>query len=493
MIRDAYAGYFNPPLPNASGLPLTNETYSYVNKFPSALKPELFGRLRRLELTPEWEGETPSSPRPQSVQEAAVAAMNEAAIRESEISKAKTRYAQFYRVMSILKAIWKMRKCRSLFLKKYVAIRKMQLLWRSYCFRRCQKSTRANLVMKVVILQKLFRCRRYRLVYMKKRISILLIQSFCRMLKSRLRYKMILRSLWKIQKVWRGTKIRKLYRKMRKCLNTIGGIVCGRVERRRMRDRLSVLFEKIRQQMFILWCAEHTPLLYRSRFWLYFEVRNFFHLSLHRIELQRLWLSLGYFNRLHNCKTFLSQLNLINSIITSNVQRRRSDGVLSFLAIREAQLKEEKDQIYRLLQRANKTKKDPIFRLFGIQADKLRKRTVRHKIWTVAAEAQSSAKALLSLQSPHLVWDLNADRAQHEDWIEGRKMEAIYLAAVEMTRACFTAIVLFSPQETVRSQNTAKSPRRGRILANRAYSEYDVVIANSLESHCTVKSERFSL
>ena len=51
-----------------------------------------------------------------------------------------------------------------------------------------------------------------------------------------------------------------------------------------------------REQIFKCWKRAHTPLAYRSKFWLLFDGSGFLHVAVHEDELLRLWRDLGVFN-----------------------------------------------------------------------------------------------------------------------------------------------------------------------------------------------------
>lgn len=45
----------------------------------------------------------------------------------------------------------------------------------------------------------------------------------------------------------------------------------------------------LRRQIFYLWKLAHTPLAYRSRFWMVFDGTGFLHLAIHEDEILKLW------------------------------------------------------------------------------------------------------------------------------------------------------------------------------------------------------------
>lgn len=118
----------------------------------------------------------------------------------------------------------------------------------------------------------------------------------------------------KIQALYRGNRARVMYALNRKPIVKIQSILRGSLLRSRLTEVLRSRSMEYRQQILTLWNTTHTPLAYRTKFWLFIAAPGFKSFVLQETELLRLWDYL--------------ELDLTN-IVT---QQKKSDHVISIVS-----------------------------------------------------------------------------------------------------------------------------------------------------------------
>lgn len=122
-----------------------------------------------------------------------------------------------------------------------------------------------------------------------RRASAGVLQRWARMALVRRRFLAKRRALVGLQSFVRGRRARRSFLFIRDLVVNAQAVMRGWLQRRMAaRERRQRLAE-LRRHIFHLWKLAHTPLVYRSRFWMMVDGTGFLHLAIHEDETIKLW------------------------------------------------------------------------------------------------------------------------------------------------------------------------------------------------------------
>jgi hypothetical protein len=348
---------FNPPPPSNWGLPDDGRLYSYSN-FPS-LDPTRFGNVRaprQLMKEPEQQrtvnesqhsfivgkmmersegssrmlgGSMPAlmggntgagvggkkglMPKPQSRD--LVWALHLLVYGENLITKSKTapttsdmkeanmiiekqRVKQIKGVMAVLniQSRSRMKPFRKKMQRMKAAAKFIQRYYRRELILRTYREVYLDVLKIVKIVQKVFRGWLGRVKADKRYDAVLKIQGRSRGALVRSEIRIWSGAAKKVQAAERGRRARFAFAVIRDLVIVAQANVRGWFKRKIADAQRRQRLEQYRGQIFQCWKRAHTPLAYRSKFWLLFDGSGFLHVAVHEDELLRLWRDLGVFN-----------------------------------------------------------------------------------------------------------------------------------------------------------------------------------------------------
>ena len=296
---DDVVGIYNPPVPSVRGLP-EGKRYEY-SKFP-AVNTENFGPISTPKVLvegPEMRrkvrtdttlsrfvtnnaqrlGKTDSTHmyRPTSKKEAInPKAKGAAEYRFDDILyQGRRRFVKTTKALAKFQAIVRQRKCRKIFLKVLKSIRLIQRVFRGH--KGCQVAHKRRLLSQavsnqqnIIILQSAVRMFVRKSVFRRLHSRAIKIQSFYRMGRVRLEYRVVLRSFRQLKAVLRGWILRILQR----------------------RDR-QALMEMYKTHLLLLWKVYQVSNFHRGLFLTMVQEPSFLNVALLKAELLRMYSVLG--------------------------------------------------------------------------------------------------------------------------------------------------------------------------------------------------------
>ena len=206
---------------------------------------------------------------------------------------------------------------RKRFLQEKKAAKFIQGCWRGVCILRTYRGAFLDVVKIVKVVQRVFRGFAGRLVAAERRWAIMTIQRYARGLKVRQNVAKMNLCAKRLQAAERGRRARFAWTLIRELIVTAQAHVRGWFKRKIAAKERKERLAEYRAQIFQLWRRAHTPLAYRSRFWLLFDGSGFLHVAVHEDELLRLWRDLGVFDSDFAKKAFAMMVEHYSSMGSS--------------------------------------------------------------------------------------------------------------------------------------------------------------------------------
>jgi hypothetical protein len=459
---DAVTEIFNPPPPSNWGLPDTGVAYTY-SAFPK-LRPDMFGNIRkprRLFRFPEQQRTGSKSSHAHVLQRSLsqLEKSNPAASppmtpRSSKLGSIQKRSSQLQGVIEGVcrfQATWRMYRCRMAYLRQRWATTVITRQWRAYASGRRDRGWYVERRHQVITIQKTLRRCLARQEAARRRAAVRKLQCWAHTALTQRAYRRQLRALRRIQAFARGRRARTAFLTIRELVINVQAVLRGWLRRRLAARERNDRLGNLRRQIFGLWKLAHTPLMYRSKFWMVFDGTGFLHLAIHEDEVLKLYKDLGFYAHNRHA-SFVTMFEEVDSILRDSEEARgkaaddqgrrlslrgrsprmslslqRSPVVapnvpttaggraaalsvkrnfdfnisIQFAAIADAKhlsvaaerLEQERHQLYLAMKsQSSEGTRDSFFHMFNLQNSKKRKRQLCSIIWQELDKAQASAQ-----------------------------------------------------------------------------------------------------
>ena len=196
---------------------------------------------------------------------------------------------------------------------------------------------------------------------------------------------------------------------------------------------------------------EHTPLIYRSKFWKLINGTGSLHIGVHEDELERLWLSLRLDKNFSADMTFkLKFTTVANQLFT---QRVTSTSAVQIEPLHR-ETAERKELYIKLKENTPTDIRESFFRQFDLITAKKRKQTIVNTIiWINIKYADAAGSMMLT----------GVADDEKRDWIRMKQGIRVRKAGVETVKACLMCLQRLKKPEKRRLSNTISASRSASL------------------------------
>lgn len=274
-----------------------------------------------------------------------------------------------------------------------------------------------------------------------------ILRNFFKMAHCRVQYRLALRRIRRLQAIFRSRKYRKSFKETKRKIIRLQAMFRKHVTFTQQTKRRAASLKQLRSLIVLLWGIEHTPLLYRSRFWILFDAPSYLNIGIHEDELQRLQTVLG-FDKTTSASASASGSGSASASTPS--QRRRGENLTRVVSARVLanQLTVVNPDIKKVIAEAAKAEAEErkrlytafkmdmsdahlhvLFAAFAIDANKKRKQTLSTIVWLDPDKAATSSCAVVAANNfKHVATSVRVPQRDAAGAVNG----AVYVTAEDM-------------------------------------------------------------